>query len=83
MSIALKQRFTCEKQKKKINHALCAIMSHLKLCLGIEVPSNHRWNECAICCLETRKGACYAFNDMCYHREIKSWVVKKYLLTLW
>ena len=51
--------------------------------VGLEVPSNHRWNECATCCLETRKRAYYVFKSTCNHGEIKSRVPKKIFSTLW
>ena len=47
--------------------------------LGLEVPSNHRWNECATCRLEAGKRAYYAFENTCNLRDIKCWVLKKYL----
>ena len=87
MSIAQKQIFTCEKQKKDkpcivYNNEPLGIVESLKY-LGVEVASNHRWNECVACCVDARKGGYYAFNGTCYPREIKSWAVKKYLLTCW
>ena len=47
--------------------------------LGLEVPSNHRWNECAARCLEAGKRAYYAFENTCDRGDIKCWVLKKYL----
>ena len=47
--------------------------------LGLEVPSNHRWNECATLRFEAGKGAYYAFENTCNHGDIKCWVLKKYL----
>ena len=46
---------------------------------GLEVPSNHRWNEYYTCCLEAGKGADYAFENTLNHGEIECWVFKKYL----
>ena len=47
--------------------------------LGLEVPSNHKWHECAMRRLEARKMAYYAFENMCHQGDIKCWVLKKYL----
>ena len=47
--------------------------------LGLEVPSNHRWNECATRRLEAGKRAYYAFENTCNLGDIKCWVLKKYL----
>ena len=47
--------------------------------LGLEVPSNHRWNECATRRLEAGKRAYYAFENTCNHGDIKCWVLRKYL----
>ena len=47
--------------------------------LGLEVPLNHRWNECATHRLEAGKRAYYAFENTCNHGDIKCWVLKKYL----
>ena len=47
--------------------------------LGLEVPSNHRWNECDTRRLEAGKRAYYAFENTCNHGDIKYWVLKKYL----
>ena len=47
--------------------------------LGLKVPSNHRWNECATRRLEARKITYYAFENTCNHGAIKCWVLKKYL----
>ena len=47
--------------------------------LGVEVPSNHRWNECATRRLEARKRAYYAFENTFNHGEIKCWILGKYL----
>ena len=46
--------------------------------LGLEVPSNHKWNECSINHLEAGKRAYYAFDNTCNHRENKYWILKKY-----
>ena len=51
--------------------------------LALEVPSNHRWNECATRYLEARKRAYYAFKNTCNHGDIKCWVLKKYLFDTW
>ena len=45
--------------------------------LGLEVPSNHRWNECATRRLEVGKRAYYAFENTCNNGDIKYWVLKK------
>ncbi|MCO5587893.1 hypothetical protein L7F22_041845 [Adiantum nelumboides] len=47
--------------------------------LGLEVPSNHKWHECAMRRLEVGKRAYYAFENMCNAGNIKCWVLKKYL----
>ena len=47
--------------------------------IGIEVPLNHRSNECATHHLETRKTALYAFGNICNDGEIRCWVLKKYI----
>ena len=47
--------------------------------LGLEVPLNHRWNECATHRLEAGKRAYYAFENTCNHGDIKCWVLKKYI----
>ena len=47
--------------------------------LGLEVLSNHRWNECASHHLEAGKRAYYAFENICNGGEITCWVLKKYL----
>ena len=47
--------------------------------LGPEVPSSHRWNECATCRLEAGKQTYYAFENTCNHRDIKCWAIKKYI----
>ena len=47
--------------------------------LGLEVSSNHRWNECATRCLEAGKQAYYVFENTCNHGDIKCSVLKKYL----
>mgnify|MGYP000329522522 CR=1 FL=1 len=47
--------------------------------LGLEVPSNHRWNECAPRRVEVGKQAYYTFENTCNHGDIKCWVLKKYL----
>ena len=47
--------------------------------LVLKVPSNHRWNECVTCRLETGKRAYYTFENTCNHGDIKCWVLKKYL----
>ena len=47
--------------------------------LGLEVPSNHRWNECDTRRLEAGKRAYYAFENTCNLGDIKCWVLKKYL----
>ena len=47
--------------------------------LGLEAPSNHRWNECVTHRLEAGKRAYYAFENTCNHGEINRWVLKKYL----
>ena len=46
---------------------------------GLEVPSNHRWNECATRHIEARKREYYAFKNTCNCGDIKCWVLKKYL----
>ena len=48
--------------------------------LGVEVPSNHRGFTRH---LEAGKRAYYAFEHTCNHGDIKCWVLKKYLSTLW
>ena len=50
--------------------------------LGLEVPSNHRWNECATRRLEAGKRAYYAFENTCNLGDIKCWVLKKYLFDI-
>ena len=47
--------------------------------LGLEVPSNYRWNECATHRVEANKRAYYAFENRCNLRDIKCWVLKKHL----
>ncbi|MCO5583232.1 hypothetical protein L7F22_037140 [Adiantum nelumboides] len=47
--------------------------------LGLEVPANHKWKECAMQRLEAGKRAYYAFENMCNAEEIKCWALKKYL----
>ncbi|RYA37889.1 hypothetical protein DD603_24155, partial [Enterobacter cloacae complex sp. 2DZ2F2B] len=47
--------------------------------LGLEVPSNHKWKDCAMRRLEAGKRAYYAFENMCNAGEIKCWALKKYL----
>ncbi|MCO5548233.1 hypothetical protein L7F22_001690 [Adiantum nelumboides] len=47
--------------------------------LGLEVPANHKWKDCAMQRLEAGKRACYAFENMCNAGEIKCWALKKYL----
>ena len=47
--------------------------------LGLEVPSNHKWRDCAMRRLEAGKRAYYAFENMCNVGEIKCWALKKYL----
>ena len=47
--------------------------------LGLEIPHNHKWNECAMRRLEAGKRAYYAFENMCNVGEIKCWALKKYL----
>ena len=47
--------------------------------LGLEVPSNHRWNECATHHLKAGKQAYYAFENTCNRGDIKCWILKKYL----
>ena len=46
---------------------------------GLEVPSNHRWNECVTRRIEAGKRAYYAFENTFNHGDIKCWVLKKYL----
>ena len=50
--------------------------------LGLEVPLNHRLNECAICRSETGKRAYYAFENTCNHGDSKCWVLKKYIFDI-
>ncbi|MCO5550705.1 hypothetical protein L7F22_004195 [Adiantum nelumboides] len=47
--------------------------------LGLEVPANHKWKDCAMRCLEAEKRTYYAFENMCNAEEIKCWALKKYL----
>ena len=47
--------------------------------LGLKVPSNHKWKDCAMQRLEAGKRAYYAFENMCNAGEIKCWALKKYL----
>ena len=47
--------------------------------LGLEVPANHKWRECAMRRLEAGKRAYYAFENMCNQGNIKCWPLKKYL----
>ena len=47
--------------------------------LGLQVPSNHRWNECATHRLEAGKRAYYAFENTLNHGDIICWVLKKYI----
>ena len=46
---------------------------------GLEVPSNHRWNECGRHRLNVGKRAYYAFQNICNLGHIKCCVLKKYL----
>ena len=50
--------------------------------LGLEVPANHKWHECAMRRLEAGKRAYYAFENMCNAGNIKCWVLKKYLFDI-
>ena len=53
----------------------------------LNVPSNHRWNECVIYCLEVDEGITMHWRTY----QIKCWVLKKYpfdilitlVLSLW
>ena len=47
--------------------------------LGLEVPANYKWRECAMRRLEAGKRAYYAFENMCHQGNIKCWTLKKYL----
>ena len=47
--------------------------------LGLEVLSNHRWNECATYRLEAGKREYYTFENTWNCGDIKCWVLKKYL----
>lgn len=47
--------------------------------LGLEVPSNHKWKDCAMHRLEAGKRAYYAFENMCNVGDIKCLALKKYL----
>ncbi|MCO5605801.1 hypothetical protein L7F22_059985 [Adiantum nelumboides] len=47
--------------------------------LGLEVPANHKWKDCAMRRLEAGKRAYYAFENMCNAGEIKCWALNKYL----
>ena len=38
--------------------------------LGLEVPSNQRWNECVTWCLEAGKRTYYAFENTYTHGEL-------------
>ena len=67
MSIALKQRLCLSKVEKESFKYL-----------GLEVPLNHRWNECATHRLEAGKRAYYAFENICNLGDIKCWILKKY-----
>ena len=55
------------------------VSSHLGFALAMAYPYTHRWNECATCHLEAGKRAYYAFENTCNLRDIKCWVLKKYL----
>ena len=46
--------------------------------LGLEVHSNHKWDECSTRCLEAGKRVYYPFGNICRGREIKCWVLNKY-----
>ena len=47
--------------------------------LGLEIPFNNKWHECAMRRLEARKRAYYAFENMCHQGGVKCWMLKKYL----
>ena len=49
--------------------------------LGLEVLSNHIWNDCVSCCLEARKRSYYAFENTCEKLNIGS--SRNTFLTLW
>ena len=46
--------------------------------LDLQVPLNHRWNECATRRLEAGNKAYYTFESTYSHGDIKCWVLKKY-----
>ena len=50
--------------------------------LGFEVPSNHRWIECATRHLEARKKAYCAFENTYNHGESKFQVLNEYLFDI-
>ena len=45
----------------------------------VEVPSYHRWNECATRHSEEGKRPYHAFENICNSGEIKCWILKNYL----
>ena len=47
--------------------------------LGLEIPSDHKWYQCATKRRENGKRAYYAFENMCRQAGIQSWNLKKYL----
>jgi len=47
--------------------------------LGLEVPANHKWHECAMRLLEAGKRAYYELENMCNAGDVKCWILKKYL----
>ena len=51
--------------------------------LGLEVPLNHRWNECVALLLAMGKRAYNAFENTCNHGEFKCRVLMKYLFNTW
>ena len=38
--------------------------------LGLEVPANHKWHECAMRHLEAGKKSYYAFENMCKYLKV-------------
>ena len=51
--------------------------------LGLEVPSNHRWNEFASRCLQAGKRAYYAVKNICNGGETTCWILKNTFSTRW
>ena len=60
-------------QKEDESH-ICILMIHFESVesfkyLDLEVPSNHKYYECATCRLKVGKRAYYAFENTCNHEK--------------